>query len=667
MAASSTVDPVAPTSLRCWLSDLEALRRDAPFADVSWSADESDRIVRAHKCIVYARATGTFQQRYLVVPHSISSESDLSLYGHSIRTFTPSSTSHGGDSLSPYPEELPSISRSSSSTERSNSSAATAIPSRPIALGTTDINLVEAALDFYYTASKQSEAFAVVLEGFSDAEDGEDDVDVVERLRQDLLYCWRSKLYADVQLSLEGVDSASFAAHRAILACRSPYFRSLLLGSFGDSLQTEYTLPSPPFTPASTTFVLGYIYAGTLDFSARKFDLTTACEIWRCAAYLAMSSLQAEIETKIVGMLNLARAPRIFAFAHAADVGQPRLAKAALPLVLDRFEETWAGPCIGHLPYDVQKQLVRHICAAIKPDTVAKVARKVSSLRKRMDGDRSVWADHVRSMLEAIEEELVAVLAADLSATIASTGFVDLIDGVGFSTDVLEWILTLVVKGLVETKAAEAYQALVGSVLLREEGILADARVLVEDAKNGILKYIKRKWINIRSAGGFDDLESWCLKELADELEMTADDLSLQNPLSTTTRVRVFHRVRRSGSSRRRERASRKHCAHIGGVSSDSRYLGGEATDSCGASVACQLRPESKPAHAIHGSAAAATAHSARISAASEGDTLYRRTSLSAIRFFHAKRQRSLARRLPAAVVHSIRQPAPCPRWCDCA
>lgn len=38
----------------------------------------------------------------------------------------------------------------------------------------------------------------------------------------------------------------------------------------------------------------------------------------------------------------------------------------------------------------------------------------------------------------------------------------------------------------------------------------------MEDARNGILKYIQRKWIGVRAAGGFDDLEPWCLKELSD-------------------------------------------------------------------------------------------------------------------------------------------------------
>lgn len=131
------------------------------------------------------------------------------------------------------------------------------------------------------------------------------------------MYCWRSKLYADLSLSLDDSTGSTFAAHRAILASRSPYFKSLLLGNYSDSQQTHFTLPSPPFTSASTMFVLGYCYAGTLDFGNRTFDLTTAFEIWRCAAYLSLSLLQEEVEVKIEQMLNLSRAARIYNFALA--------------------------------------------------------------------------------------------------------------------------------------------------------------------------------------------------------------------------------------------------------------------------------------------------------------------------------------------------------------
>ncbi|CEQ40320.1 SPOSA6832_01904 [Sporobolomyces salmonicolor] len=594
------LDLARAQSEEAWLRDLAGLKADAGsrFGDVAWAAEDSGRVVYAHKCIVYARATGNWQQRFMGVPHSLS-ESNLSLYGQSttsIRTYTPQSMIHPGSTTPTAREDR----RSPSPSFNSHSSTPSAL--RPIPLGPTDIDVFEASLEYFYTGGKETEAFAVVLDGFLDGgtDEAEDvtgipklrqvcaalvlgmasSTEKVPRLPQDLLFCWRSKLYSDVEIALtapDGSASTPFAAHRAILASRSPYFRTLLLGNFGDSRLDRFTLPSPPFTPASTTFVLGYIYTGTLDFSNRNFDLTTGFEIWRCAAFLSMSALQDEIESKVAAMLTPQRAPRIFSFSHAHDVNSPALAKLALPLVLDHFDEMWATPYIGNLEYDPQDQLVKQLRARIAPNTVARLARQTSSLRKRIELERAGWARNVEAMVDAVEEKLVAILAEGLPEIVVSPGFIDLIDGVGFSTDVLEWILTLVVKGLREEKAPTAYQAIVGSVLLREEGILADvyfarfsflalslthvfkqARIRVEDARNGILKYIKRKWISARESGGFDHLESWCLKELADgtpDLEVSTEDL-LGGPRISPSRVRQPPKRLVNGASAPRLRPS---------------------------------------------------------------------------------------------------------------
>ena len=285
---------------------------------------------------------------------------------------------------------------------------------------------------------------------------------------QDLLYCWRSKLYSDVSLCLGDNSDTTFASHRALLASRSPYFKSILLGNYADSSQYIFTLPSPPFTPASTTFTLGYIYCGTLAFSDRTFDLTTAMEIFRCADYLGLTLLRDEVEDRIEDVLNVKRAARIFSFASASDVNSLRLRRAASVFVLGNFGDVWGCPQIGNLEFAMQKQLVADVCATINPVSLTAVAKSAFVLRKRIKLEKAPWAEHVRSMVEAIEDRLRDMLGKSLKEIVVSPSFVDLIDGVGFSTDVLEWLLELVVGGLTEAKAPEAYEALVGSVLLRE-------------------------------------------------------------------------------------------------------------------------------------------------------------------------------------------------------
>lgn len=290
-----------------------------------------------------------------------------------------------------------------------------------------------------------------------------------------MLYTWRSKLYADMTISIDNNQGTVFATHRAILAARSPYFRTLLRGDFNDSQRSHFTLPSPPFTTSSTTFVLGYCYTGTLDFGNRTFDLTTAFEIWRAAAYLSLSFLQEEVETKIEQMLNLARAPRIYAFALASDVNSQRLARAASPLVVNQFAETWNAPHIGNLEYTAQRKLVAAVCETISPLTVASIGKGSFTLRKKLELDRASWAEHVRAMLDAIDDRIKTQLAKNLAEVVVSPGFVGLVDGQGFSTDVLEWLVSeLVVSSLTEAKAPDTYQCLVGLVLLREVRLDSD-------------------------------------------------------------------------------------------------------------------------------------------------------------------------------------------------
>lgn len=41
-------------------------------------------------------------------------------------------------------------------------------------------------------------------------------------------------------------------------------------------------------------------------------------------------------------------------------------------------------------------------------------------------------------------------------------------------------------------------------------------RQLVESAKDGVVAHMRRRWMQIREAGGFLGLENWAMKEIAD-------------------------------------------------------------------------------------------------------------------------------------------------------
>ncbi|EGG06777.1 uncharacterized protein MELLADRAFT_62956 [Melampsora larici-populina 98AG31] len=524
-----SITQAAQASRERWKSDLANLLKHANnrFADLAWSiAPHSKEQIWAHKAIIYARAGGQFQLKYLSSPAPPP---------HSRIPPLPSNAS--SVSISPFPTSLRSVTPQSNrrpSSPGGNSLNSLSTSTRQVSiLNGTDPTLFQSILEALYTANGLSEVFSFL---FDDHTSGDGPEARTDKLRRDLLYMWRSKLYSDCHIILvseEGLDhtedgnqtteQAVFSAHRSILCSRSPYFASLLLDPYADSSKRVFTLASPPFTPASLHFSLGYLYCGTLEFSNRTFDLATAMQIWRSAQYLGLELLKEEVEAKISDMCH-----------NFKDNSEP--------FVVQYFGLIW-NKAIGELHYGAQTRIVDLVCSSIDPNTVIDAIRSSKRLKERLANERSDWSDHLLSMLEPIDEQIALVLQRKFPAVVTSKGFLDLLVGVGFSNDVLERALIILIAQLSEETAAETYQVLVGQVLLREDGLPMDARVIVEDAKASVIKYLKSRWMNVRSLNGFDPLENWALKEIADEIGVTVDDLLLSTVASNAPTTKTGLRV----------------------------------------------------------------------------------------------------------------------------
>ncbi|KAJ3558284.1 hypothetical protein NM688_g1014 [Phlebia brevispora] len=313
--ASSTATPPAlleatRNSTVAWQDDLQALFDDAKerFPDVVWelhgdenAASNGAEEVWGHKAVVYARAPPTFQARYF-------------------QFRPPPATSPGPYSSSPPAQsalsltlggELNGISRSPSPFRVASPAPSTsngALLRLPTMINPT---LFSKELEYLYTGKGFGEAFEFLFDTSEVREDGDAEEARIDKLRKDLVFMWRSRLYSDVKIALTGTFSSSnhenttavFSSHRFILVSRSPYFRTQLQQwgvkqAPGEPLTLN--LPSPPFTPASLHFTLGFIYTGTLVFSHRTFDLDTSFHIMRSAAYLALDTLYDEIQARIV-------------------------------------------------------------------------------------------------------------------------------------------------------------------------------------------------------------------------------------------------------------------------------------------------------------------------------------------------------------------------------
>jgi hypothetical protein len=436
-----------------------------------------------------------------------------------------------------------------------------------------DVNPIffQATLEYLYTAEESmKEAFEFLYEDRVAADEGPEER--LDKLRQDLVFMWRSRLYSDVQIIIGDEDQkpfvrtipdngsvtslaltdateeeeAIFFAHRMMLVSRSPYFAAQLISPYADADTRVIRLPSPPFTPAALHFTLGFIYTGTLFFSNRTFDLSTAFQLWRAASYLQIETLA----TLVSSLINhdfchefacsppcktcIKRVPRTLTFVSSPDVNDAHLQALARSAISGPdFGSYWSKE-VGLLDYTVRGALVSDVCAKIdaNPGYAILALRQLSMIGTRIDIERnSRWVDAIRWMCESIESHIRVIMEARLPDVIASREWDQLIQGFGFLNDVLEKALSIIVDGLTEKRAAKVYEVIVGQILLREDQppsrIIID---LVEEARKSIVSYISKRWVNVRANAGFNSLQRWALKELADEIDVPSDDLLLPLP-----------------------------------------------------------------------------------------------------------------------------------------
>lgn len=452
---------------------------------------------------------------------------------------------------------------------------------------TTSINpaLFSNELEYLYTGQGFGEAFEFLFDSSDNhqlliagvGEDGEVDAESlrIDKLRKDLVFMWRSRLYSDVRIALTGNFSSSnshhesttaiFSSHRFILVSRCPYFHDLLLNwpatkNAPDEPPT-LTLPSPPFTPASLHFTLGYIYTGTLVFSHRSYDLATAFAILRSSLYLGLTTLHDEVQARIVqemchGLFHAflpfpeyekvtrgkwgiggcrcrqcaRRAPRILEFSLEEDVHNQHLERGGRRALVGMFGEGWCTQEFAGLNQRVRESLVKGVG---KRTTVANVFALLWASENALEKLGKVvepWGDTVRDMIYTARKTIDETLAKESDACFGSENddWSEIMQSGGErfgDSEKVEWAMDAVLRGLRESWAATLYQSLVSHILLRPSDMeerepmlpaTSPLRGIVENTRLEVLKWIGRRWIGIRAEKGFDTLEGWAVKEISD-------------------------------------------------------------------------------------------------------------------------------------------------------
>lgn len=269
-----------------------------------------------------------------------------------------------------------------------------------------------------------------------------------------------------------------FSAHRFVLCSRSPYFHQVLLnsgafqshpaagsqsGAIDPSFIPEITLPSPPFTPMATYFILGYLYSGSLAFSNHTPDLPTAFSIMKSAMFLEIDTLVTELEALIredlchgmtfplthrgkkVGGCACKkcskRIPKVLRFAVAPEVQAGSLREDAMRyLVQGGWAECW-NKDLANLDEHVQDDLVNRISQQVSAQQIPTLYRKVSDAQKHITMEKGDWVDILQDMLETIRQSIRQTLLQNFREVVQAPDFISLLTDEGMESSLRDIIL----------------------------------------------------------------------------------------------------------------------------------------------------------------------------------------------------------------------------------
>ena len=452
---------------------------------------------RSSIAIVYARAPPSFQARYFSFrPPPIASPVPYSA--------SPTGTLPAQSALSlTLGVDFSGISRSPSPF-RAVSPAPSTNPGGLLRLPTSiNPTLFTQELEYLYTGKGFGAAFEFLFDTPESHDEGDAEEARIDKLRKDLVFMWRSRLYSDVKIALSGTFSshnhepttAIFSSHRFILVSRSPYFRAQLLQWNTSPKNNEpltLSLPSPPFTPASLHFTLGFLYTGTLEFSNRTFDLDTAFHIMRSATYLQLDTLYDEIQARIVqemmhGLFHAflefneyenitggkwgtggckcrqcaRRAPRVLEFALSDDVKNSHLERGARRALVGLFGEGWCTPEFTQLDKKHRDSLVRGLGKRTTPVNIFSLLYASRAALKKLENVVEPWGDISKEMVVAATKTIDEVMATEAASCFEQPEWLGMMESNGArfeDAERVEWIMDSVRQGMNEKNAAMLYQ-----------------------------------------------------------------------------------------------------------------------------------------------------------------------------------------------------------------
>jgi len=226
-------------------------------------------------------------------------------------------------------------------------------------------------------------------------------------------------LYSDVTLVVEG---QALKAHRAILAVKSEYFRSLLTSGMKESHSKEVVLNETPirgFRP-----LLRYIYTGRMSVSSQ--DLEVILEVVGLANKYCFTDLEKRIWDQLDSSLTVERVCRVLETALLyKNEKNEELIKASYTFLDKNSEEVLEHPSFLKLPQHLVTDIFSRDSFAVPEIKIFKAAQKwleSNTMIQEEEGARTASSDAAKQILSKVRLELIPL--KDLVAEVRPSGLV---------------------------------------------------------------------------------------------------------------------------------------------------------------------------------------------------------------------------------------------------
>jgi hypothetical protein len=395
--------------------------------------------------------------------------------------------------------------------------------------------LLRQELKFFYTGEEGSEEFLAAVDTTDELEQG--------KLKEDLLYMLKSKLYTDIELvldysddSLEVIDEDEEAfkpikirAHKFMLYTRSDYFKTMFSSNFIEARSTSIHLDAGIFTQTTLNLILTFIYTGSLSSSKSMTTLDTCELVWIGADFLGIKLLCDECIHRIATKVHYftctctdcqVLVPRIANFAKEHEVDM--LWHGCLHVLSHGFDSMWPQKAFADLDEETREEVLLTVLANTQINNIIAIFKGCRKILSNIDikGIGLPWIETIRGMTHQVRSYTVQILVDNFEQLCSEDQeFLDCVDGVGFSSDLLEDIMNIIIEeGLTEQNAARVLKCITGKLLTRQAVMDSESfetkRVLVQSKQN-VFDYIKKRWISVKENGGFRLLSPWLLDEFS--------------------------------------------------------------------------------------------------------------------------------------------------------